>query len=275
MHKCIRDIGNTTRFHVDDATSSHILPKVNDKFHQWMNRNYGKHGEVKAFRGKVHVYLGMAFDFRTKKKLKLRMDDYTDKWLENFPIDLKSTDIMMTPAGNNLFELGHSKLLSKERKEQFHTNVAKGMFIAKRARPDIQPTVAVLATRVREPNESDWQKLLRLMKYMNGSQKKHLTLSIDDMKSIKWYVDASFAVHPDFKSHTGAVMMMGEGAMQSLSIKQKLNTKASAHAELVGVDDASVYILWTLLFLEEHGYKVKKNTVYQDNKSAILLEINM
>ena len=86
---------------------------------------------------------------------------------------------------------------------------------------------------------------------MNGSQKKHLTLSIDDMKSIKWYVDASFAVHPDFKSHTGAVMMMGEGAMQSLSMKQKLNTKASTHAELVGVDDASVYILWTLLFLEE------------------------
>jgi hypothetical protein len=33
-------------------------------------------------------------------------------------------------------------------------------------------------------------------------------------------------------------------------------------------------ILWTKLFLEAQGYNVKKNMVYQDNKSAILLETN-
>jgi hypothetical protein len=93
---------------------------------------------------------------------------------------------------------------------------------------------------------------------------------------IKWYVDASFAVHPDFKSHTDATMSFedGKGAVQSVSRKQKLNMKSSTEAELVGVDDTSVMILWIKLFLEAQGYKIEKNTLYQDNKSAIPLEEN-
>jgi hypothetical protein len=33
-------------------------------------------------------------------------------------------------------------------------------------------------------------------------------------------------------------------------------------------------ILWTKLFLEEQGYNISQNILYQDNKSAILLEKN-
>jgi hypothetical protein len=56
--------------------------------------------------------------------------------------------------------------------------------------------------------------------------------------------------------------------------KVKLNTKSSTESELVGVDDVSVMILWTKLILEEQGYKINSNILYQDNKSAILLEAN-
>jgi hypothetical protein len=66
----------------------------------------------------------------------------------------------------------------------------------------------------------------------------------------------------------------GKGAVQSISRKQKLNTRSSTEAELVGVDDVSVMILCTKLFLEAQGYAVEKNILYQDNKSAILLERN-
>ena len=69
-------------------------------------------------------------------------------------------------------------------------------------------------------------------------------------------------------------MTFGEGAVQTISRKQKLNTRSSTESELVGADDASVMILWTKLFMEEQGYSVEKNILYQDNKSAILLELN-
>ena len=75
-------------------------------------------------------------------------------------------------------------------------------------------------------------------------------------------------------SHTGATMTFGEGGVINISRKQKLNTKSSTDSELVGADDASAMILWTKLFMEHQGFDIEKNTLFQDNKSAILLEIN-
>jgi hypothetical protein len=91
---------------------------------------------------------------------------------------------------------------------------------------------------------------------------------------VKWYVDASFAVHPDFKSHTGTMMTQGKGAVQSIARQQKMNVQSSMEGELVAVDDAATMILQTKLFLEAQGYNADKNIVYQDNESAILLETN-
>jgi hypothetical protein len=45
---------------------------------------------------------------------------------------------------------------------------------------------------------------MRVMKYLNGTKEENLTLCADNLREVKWYVDASFAVHPDFKSHTGS-----------------------------------------------------------------------
>ena len=53
-----------------------------------------------------------------------------------------------------------------------------------------------------------------------------------------------------------------------------MNTRSSTEAELVGADDAATMILWTGLFMEQQGYPLSKNILFQDNKSAILLENN-
>jgi hypothetical protein len=76
------------------------------------------------------------------------------------------------------------------------------------------------------------------------------------------------------KSHTGATMTLGKGSVYSASTRQKLNTRSSTEAELVGVDDLMPQILWTRHFLEAQGYDVHENTVYQDNQSTMLLENN-
>ena len=103
---------------------------------------------------------------------------------------------------------------------------------------------------------------------------KKLIISAECLYMIKWYIDASCAVHPDFKSHTGGVTTYGRGAMSSLSRKQKLNTRSSTESELVGADDMSTMILWTKLFMEAQGFDIDQNTLYQDNKSTVLLENN-
>ena len=65
-----------------------------------------------------------------------------------------------------------------------------------------------------------------------------------------WNIDASFAVHPDCKSHTDASLTLGHGSALSLSYKQKINTKSSSEAELVGVDNAMTFIMWMKHFFE-------------------------
>ena len=109
----------------------------------------------------------------------------------------------------------------------------------KRAQPFIQLTVVV-------------------MRYLNGIRTFHLTKGIEDIKIIKWYVEASYGVHEDFRSHTGSVMPMGTGALQAGSAKQKLNTRSNTEVNLVGVDDVIATILWTKLFIEELEYEVKR-----------------
>ena len=124
--------------------------------------------------------------------------------------------------------------------------------------PDIQPTIAVLRTRVKSPTESDWKKLIKMLEYLKGTSKLCLKLKADNLQVVKWYVDASFAVHPDYRSHTGAVMTLGEGSIIAMSKKQKLNTRSSTEAELVGADDAATMILWTGLVMEQQGYSLEK-----------------
>jgi len=151
--------------------------------------------------------------------------------------------------------------------------VARALFLAKRARPDIQPPVAFLCTRVQEPTEEDWFKLIRMMKFLHGTADDSLTLSAENLSVVKWFADAAFAVHQDMKSHSGITMTMGKGAIISSSRKQKLNTRSSTEAELVASDDALTSIIWTKNFLEAQGYK--PNTILnQDNKSTIQLQKN-
>jgi hypothetical protein len=67
-------------------------------------------------------------------------------------------------------------------------------------------------------------------------------------------------------------MTMGAGAVTSISGKQGMNTQSSTKAEVIAADELVGSMVWTRLFLEAQGYPVKDNILYQDNKSAMLLE---
>jgi len=73
---------------------------------------------------------------------------------------------------------------------------------------------------------------------------------LDNSGRLTWNIDASFAVHVDCKSHTGACLTLGHGSILSISAKQKINTKSSTEAELVGVDDATTFVMWMKHFFE-------------------------
>ena len=69
---------------------------------------------------------------------------------------------------------------------------------------------------MQDPNDGEWEELIRLMKYLNGTKYLVLTLGAEWLNILKWYVDAAFAIQADFKSHTGVAMTMGQGAIMSM-----------------------------------------------------------
>jgi len=129
--------------------------------------------------------------------------------------------------------------------------------------------VAFLCTRVKDPDTDNYKKLTKVMQYLRNT--KNRTLMIEPSDEPKWWVDSSYAIHSDMKSHTGIYMTLGKGATYKASCKQKLNTKSSTEAELVAVDDAMGQVIWSTHFLAVQGQHVPTTTIYQDNKSTILL----
>jgi hypothetical protein len=76
------------------------------------------------------------------------------------------------------------------------------------------------------------------------------------------------------KSHTGGVMSFGIGGLACKSSKQKLNTKSSTEAEVVGASDYLPNTMWMQMFMEEQGHKTTESILEQDNESAMKLEKN-
>ena len=225
-------------------------------------------------RGKVHDYLGMTIDFTEPGQVSFIMKDYVADIIKEKPNNMDDR-MATTPAAPHLYQVDESAdALDDGMAETYHHLVAKLLYLAKRSRPDILTAVSFLCTRVKAPDVDDWKKLNRCMNYLQSTQDLYLTVGMDGNPTINWWVDASFAVHPDMRSHTGATVSLGKGSIFNKSSKQKINTRSSTEAEVVGVNDAMTMILWMQLFLDAQGVKTTDNVIHQDNMSSILLEKN-
>ena len=74
--------------------------------------------------------------------------------------------IVKTPSAEYLFTANpNAEKLNVEKAYVFHPTISQVLFLCKRPRPDIQPTMPLLCTRAEIPDEYDWKKLLRIIKY--------------------------------------------------------------------------------------------------------------
>ena len=151
-------------------------------------------------------------------------------------------------------------------------------YLATHVRPDILVAVSFLTTRVLSPTEQDTKKLIRLLRYLNHTRDMGLILGGDAEGNfhLSAYVDASFGVHADGKSHTGMFITLGRGIILAKSVKQKIVSKSSCEAELIGLSDISSLLAWQQEWMStmgdgDHAYPA---TLYEDNMSAMALAQN-
>jgi hypothetical protein len=258
-------------FHVDDLFCTASDPALNDLLYSELNTAYPRCVKRHNARDGVIDYLGMDFDFVSLPgNVVINQTAYIEKVLSAHPVEGEAT----SPARNNLFdEDTESPALQTADKEVFHTATAKLLYLSKRARPDIQVAVAVLTTRVQEPTKQDGARLTRVLQYLRHTKHKKLILNASG-KHIELPIDSSYAVHPKTrKSHTGVQISLGRGTVFAASVKQRIVTKSSSEAELVGTSDGMSQAIWTKHFLDALDWNPDSPIIlYQDNQSAKILE---
>jgi len=224
--------------------------------------------EITVHEGDNHSYLGMNFDYSERFRVKVTMKGYIDDMMSQYNVEGYAT----SPAAETLFQIDEeSPALDAEQLAVFHSRVAKVLYLAKRVRIDCLCATIFLATRILNGTQQDWDKLDRLLRYINATREIGMVLEGSNIATIYAYVDASFGVHYDMKSHTGSLISLGKGAIHAKSNKQRLMTKSSTESELVGLSDTLPMVIWVRNFLLEQGYNVNPAIIYQDNMSTIAM----
>jgi hypothetical protein len=94
----------------------------------------------------------MTWDFTVLQQLKITMEHFISSLLE----DVQVSGIVKTPATENLFITRETRLLDETETIEFHSQVAKLLYLAKRTRPDVLLAVSFLTTRVQKPDIDDY-----------------------------------------------------------------------------------------------------------------------
>jgi hypothetical protein len=260
----------TIAWYVDDTKISHEDPEIVSAIIKKLEERFDK---MTVTRGKKHVFLGMDITYTEERTAVISMRNYLQEAIDECGMELGRD--ASTPAKRTLFDVDPTATpLTTKAAKTFHSVVAKLLYVATRARMDIFLAIGFLCTRVSKSTTQDQRKLRRVLEYIRGTLDLEYTLGADSMGRLRTWVDASYAVHPDMKSHTGGIMSLGIGGFIPKSGKQKLNTKSSTEAELVGASDYLPNTVWTKMFLEAQGYKIEENYLEQDNESAIKLATN-
>ena len=75
--------------------------------------------------------------------------------------------------------------------------------------------VSFLSDRVQQPDTDDYNKLGQVTKYLQSTPDMVLQLQGDS--NVKWFVDASYGVHPNTRGHAGGVRCPWEVGQHTIS----------------------------------------------------------
>ena len=222
MNKEINGKEMTVGWHVDDLKLSHVDINVLENIISEIEKEFGKESPLTVTRGNTHEYLGMTIDFSEPGKVIFSMLEYIERLIADTPADLMKGP-NTSPAANHLFKTNENATkLDTSTAVIYHHLTAQLLYLGKRTRTDILLAVSFLCTMVQSLDEDDWKKLGRCIRFLRDTKTDKITLQADGTNVISWWIDASFTVHPNMRSNTGAVMSMGKGCPISISTKQKI-----------------------------------------------------
>ncbi|CAJ2668756.1 uncharacterized mitochondrial protein AtMg00810-like [Trifolium pratense] len=142
--------------------------------------------------------------------------------------------------------------------------------------PDIAHAVHVVSQFVVSPTTIHWAAVLRILRYLRGTQFQSLLFPSSSSLELRAYSDADWAGNPtDRKSTTGFCIFLGDSLISWKSKKQDIVSRSSTEAEYRAMASTTTEIVWLRWLLCDMGVPLYEPTpMYCDNKSAIQIAHN-
>ena len=233
-----------------------------------------KFKSIKVKEGSQLSYLGMAIEKQLNGDIHVHQRGY----IENMAKEYGCESTSKYPSNANiLHEANKHEDMTAIDGTKYLSLAMKLMFVVVRCRPDALFPTTILAARCQQPTVEDYNRLLKIVKYLHGTKDQSLIFRHDTPIKPRMYVDASFQTHRDAKGHSGFVLFLDEGSAGVMfkSKKQQSVSDSSAEAELISLHEGVRQLIWMSLVLEELGvtdqYPID---VFQDNKSTIQMASN-
>jgi len=250
--------------YVDDMMMATNNPALRQQLITFLKKDFP---DIEANTDLKQSFLGMAMEFNyLSKTIKFDNLQYIKELCSRYNI----TEGSQYPYDRN-FLSEEEDIIPYLDITGYRSLVMSIFYVAKHSRFEILFPISYLATFSSYPMQSHYDKAITILKYLYSTQDFRITHRCHDQSFLHAYIDASYAIHRDAKSHTGSLIFDNTNIIDASSTKHQHMDKSSTGAEVSGVH----LKMDTLESLKELYFELTGNSepviVYQDNQSGMKL----
>ena len=229
--------------------------------------------------GVIKLCLGLEISFKSDGSIGISQSKYIKSMLKRF--GLESCNPVLTPLDPSVklskdMSPTSVKGMMKMEKLPYRELIGSLMYLMVCSRPDISFTVGQLASYMNCPGTQHYNAAIHLLKYIKGSMDRELIYKSDSKLQIEGYCDADWATNADNRrSTTGYVFYLSGAPITWKSKLQSTVALSSCEAEYMALTAAAQEAMYLRKLSLDFGLMIDKpTTIYEDNKSAIMMSNN-
>ena len=253
---------STIGLHVDDMLCTSTHPSLDEYLRDNLRKIY-KQISVKT--GPDISYLGMMIKMdATNNSVSVSQPAFIKELLSDLPV----SKTYKSPVSSSA--LKRDPRATPIDASTFRSTLMRVAYLASRTRPDFNFGVSLCQSTLHKPTTDDQAILDRMLGYLEYTKDKELCFTPTSMH-LTCYVDASYALHNDARSHYGYTMQLGayNCPFTNKSGKIKNVCRSSTEAEICALNELSSEALHERDLLLELGHHQGFTIIYEDNEACI------
>lgn len=221
--------------------------------------------------GEIKHYLGIEVTRDSDGNFELCQSNYIEQIALKF--GLQGAKEAKTPMDVSYYKSSSDSSAQLIKNEDYQRLIGCLLYVSVNSRPDIAASISILAQKVSNPTQDDWNQLKRVVKYLKATASLRLRLSnvATKVTDLIGYADANWAEDRDSrKSNSGYTFFYNGGLINWSCRKQSCVSLSSTEAEFIALSDACQEAVWLQRLLKDmHQNIILPTVINEDNQSCL------